>query len=393
MNHDDAFPPPSPATRLAHPDDPWTRQGFVNPPVVHASTVLHPSLDALLRDDVPYSYGRSGTPTSEALETALGQLDGAAGVRLAPSGLAAITMTLLSVLKAGDHLLVSDSVYGPTRRFSDQMLARFGIAVDYYDPCIGSGIAELLRDETRLVWAESPGSLTFEMQDLPALAAACRAREVLLAVDNTWATPLYCRPLALGADFSVVAATKYIVGHSDAMLGAVSAGPRGWAALQRGARLLGSCAAPDDVYLGLRGLRTLDVRLERHQRNGLEVARWLQQHPAIAEVRHPALPDDPGHALWRRDFSGASGLFAVRTRPCSQAALAACLDGLRYFGMGYSWGGFESLILPARLKGLRTATPMPANEGGWWLRLHVGLEQSGDLIADLDEGLKRLLSY
>jgi cystathionine beta-lyase len=368
--------------------DPHAQHGFVNTPIYRGSTVLFPTYDALRRYDQAYLYGRRGTPTVRALEGAIAALDGGHRTWVAPSGLAAITAVLVAFTQAGDHILVTDAVYHPTRRVSDRLLGRYGVSVTYYDPLIGGGIADLITDKTRLVIAESPGSQTFEMQDIPAIATACKARDVWLAVDNTWATPLYCKPLALGADIAIMAATKYIVGHADAMLGLVTANERAAPFLSRAHEDLGYCAGPEDCFLGLRGLRTLALRLARHGESALAMARWLQARPEVARVLHPALPDDPGHALWSRDFTGSSWLFSIILHPVSQAQLAALLDGLKLFGMGYSWGGYESLIIPFDASSYRTATSWTPE--GVALRLHIGLENVEDLQADLAAGFARM---
>ncbi len=374
--------------------DPERFHGAVNPPVYHASTILFPTVAARAEaEDQPfdhYNYGRIGTPTSEALERAMAELEGGYRAVSVSSGLAAITVSLLALLKAGDLLLMVDTVYGPTRRFCDNVLARFGVETTYYDPLVGAGIADLMRDNTRAVFLESPGSLTFEVQDVPAIAAVARGRGIATLMDNTWATPLFFQPIAHGVDVSIQAATKYVVGHADAMLGVMTCRDAAtFRTVKRCAVQLGQCAGPDDIYLGLRGLRTLAPRLRQHQENGLKVARWLQERPEVARVLHPALPDDPGHPLWQRDFTGACGLFGVvLTAGWSEAAVAAMVDGLRLFGIGASWGGFESLILPMRPDRVRTAITWAAP--GPSLRLHVGLEDPDDLIADLTAGFDRL---
>ncbi len=362
------------------------QHGFVNPPVYHASTVLYPSAADLIAHRSRYQYGRRGTPTSDALEGALRAIEGplCAGVSLLPSGAAAISTALLSVLQAGDHVLISDSVYRPTRVFADGILARLGIATTYYDPLAGSGIGALMQANTRAVFVEAPGSQSFEMQDIPAIAAVAHAAGAVVLMDNTWATPLYFRAFEKGVDLSIQAGTKYIGGHSDLMLGTVSANERTWPKLRETVVTMGLCVGPDDIYLGLRGLRTLSVRLERHQRSGIEVARWLARRPEVRRVLHPALDDDPGHAIWKRDFLGASGLFSVILQPVSEPALHAFLDTLRLFGMGFSWGGYESLVIVFDCSGYRTATRW--QPGGPALRFHVGLEDVGDLIADLERG-------
>ena len=376
-------------TRLAHAGrEPTQQHGFVNTPIYRGSTVLFPTVKCLDESAQPFTYGRLGTPTVEALQDALAELEGGYRTLLTPSGLSAIATTLLALLSAGDHVLVSDSVYRPTRRFCDKVLKRLGIRTTYYDPLVGAGIAELIEDNTRVAFTESPGSQTFEVQDIPAIVAAAHARNVLVVLDNTWATPLFFKPFAHGADISIQAATKYIVGHADAMLGAITTSEAAWASIAEAHDEFGLCPGPDDTYLGLRGLRSLSARLERHQRSALQLAEWLAERPEVARVIYPALPSDPGHALWKRDFTGASGLFAIVLKPVSKPALAAMLDGLSLFGMGYSWGGFESLILPFDPRTYRTATTWQAE--GPALRLHVGLEDVGDLRADLEAGFGRL---
>ena len=376
-------------TRLAHAGrDPARFDGFVNTPIYRGSTVLYPTLQCLEANDQDYSYGRLGTPTVDALQTALAELEGGHATLLTPSGLSAISATLLSFVSSGDDILVSDSVYRPTRRFCENVLKRLGVATTYYDPLIGGGIAGLLTDKTKLVFTESPGSQTFEVQDIPAIAEAAHKRGAVVIMDNTWATPLYFKPFSHGVDVSIHAATKYIVGHADAMLGAITTNKATRAAVARTHDELGLCPGPEDVYLGLRGLRSLSVRLARHQASGLEMAEWLAGRPEVAQVIHPARPGDPGHALWQRDFTGASGLFSIVLKPCSQAALAAMLDGLTLFGMGYSWGGYESLILPFDPRSYRSATTWQVE--GPALRLHIGLEDVEDLKADLDAGFARL---
>jgi cysteine-S-conjugate beta-lyase len=381
--------PSKPGTRLAHAGrDPKRFHGFVNPPIYRGSTVLFPTVEGLEANAQEFTYGRLGTPTVRALEEAIAELEGGHATLLTPSGLSAIATTVFALLSAGDHVLVTDAVYRPTRRFCDHVLKRLGVETTYYDPCIGAGIKDLLRGNTKVVFAESPGSQTFEVQDIPAIAAATHAAGALVVLDNTWATPLYFKSFAHGADVSIQAATKYIVGHADAMLGAITATKAVWPAIARTHEDLGLCVGPEDAYLGLRGLRSLGVRLERHQASALELARWLERRPEVARVLHPAFPSDPGHALWQRDFTGASGLFAIVLKPVSHDAVAAMLDGLELFGMGYSWGGFESLILPFDPSAYRTATIW--SEQGPALRLHVGLEDVDDLKADLEAGFARL---
>lgn len=373
--------------------DPQGNHGIVNPPVYHASTVLFPTVAAMEeaqrnRLQGGITYGRYGTPTTFALEDAVAALEGGERGVAVCSGLAAVCGALLGFVKAGDHVLMVDTVYGPARRFCDGPLRDFGVETTYYPPGIGAGIAGLIRPETRVVYLEAPGSLTFEMQDIPAIAAAARAAGATTIMDNTWATPLLCKPIALGVDVVVHAATKYIVGHSDAMLGVIVTTAATYEPVRRAVSLFGYHAAPDDCYLGLRGFRTLSVRLARHQQTALALARWLQNRPEVARVLYPALPEDPGHGLWRRDFAGASGLFGVVLHAAPKPAVAAMLDGLSLYGMGASWGGFESLILPTNPAVFRTAEPWAAE--GPSLRIHAGLEDPEDLVADLEAGFARL---
>ena len=385
------YPPLKPATRLVTGGrDASANHGFVNPPVHHASTVLYPSAEDFLARRSRYLYGRRGTPTSEALENALRALEGpaCAGVALLPSGLAAISTALLAVLNAGDHLLVTDSAYQPTRRFCDSVLPRYGIATSYYDPLIGGDIATLIKPNTRAVFVEAPGSLSFEIQDVPAIAAAAHARGAVVLMDNTWASSLYFHAFDKGVDLSIQAGTKYIGGHSDVMLGTVSANPATWERLRETVHALGLCVGPDDIYLGLRGLRTMGVRLAQHHQAGLKVARWLAERPEIARVLHPALESCPGHAVWRRDFSGASGLFSIVFKPVAQSSVNAFLNELSLFGIGASWGGFESLAIPFDCTSIRTATKWAP--GGPTVRLHIGLEDVDDLISDLERGFAAL---
>jgi len=368
--------------------DTKAQKGFVNPPVVHGSTVLYPTAEDLRAHRGEFQYGRRGTPTTRALQAALMALEGpqCAGVGLVPSGLSAISTTLLAVLKAGDHVLICDNVYRPTRNFCNGMLARFGVETTFYDPLIGAGIAALFKPNTRAVLVEAPGSQTFEMADIPAIAGVAHQRDALVIDDNTWATALYRRSLEQGVDISMQAATKYIGGHSDIMFGTISANAKAWPLIADAIQLLGVCAGPDDVFLALRGLRTLSVRLAQHQRSGLEMARWLAARPEVANVLHPALESHPGHAIWKRDFRGASGLFSIVLKPAPQKAVDALLDTVRLFGMGFSWGGFESLIIPFDCAPYRTATAWAPD--GPALRLHIGLENVADLQADLARGFE-----
>ena len=369
----------------------WT-QGIVNPPVWRASTVLFDDVAALRRavgrsNDVLY-YGRRGTPTQWSLADALTELEpGAAGTTLHPSGVAAVTTTLLALLEPGDELLMVDSAYEPTRAFCDGMLARMGITTRYYDPNVsGEAIEALFSERTRLIFLESPGSLTFEVQDVPALAAAARARGVLSVIDNTWATPLLFPAIAHGVDATILACTKYVVGHSDAMLGSVTAVAGVFERIRKAAQGLGQHVAPDDAFLAARGLRTMGVRLQAHEAGGLAVARWLGGHARVTGVLHPALPGCPGHGLWQRDFRGASGLFAFAIGG-DDAARVRLVDALRHFGIGFSWGGFESLALPIDPDRLRTARLWASP--GPMIRLHIGLEDPADLIADLEQALEK----
>jgi cystathionine beta-lyase len=384
---DEQSPPLKPETALVTSGrDTKAQKGFVNPPVVHGSTVLYPTAEDLHAHRGEFQYGRHGTPTTRALQDALMALEGpnCAGVGLAPSGLAAISTTLLAVLKAGDHLLVCDNSYRPTRNFCNGLLARYGVETTYYDPLIGAGIAGLFKPNTKAVVVEAPGSQSFEMPDIPAIAAVAHDKGALVIDDNTWATPLFHRSLDQGVDISMQAATKYIGGHSDIMFGTISANARAWPLIAETIKLLGVCAGPDDVFLALRGLRTLGVRLEQHQRSALEMARWLAARPEVLRVLHPGLASDPGHAIWKRDFTGASGLFSIVLKPAPQQAVDALLDTVKLFGMGYSWGGFESLIISFDCSDYRTATKW--SPGGPTLRLHIGLEHVDDLKADLDRG-------
>ena len=379
--------PLKPETRLVIAGrDTQGQHGFVNPAVYHASTVLYPTAEDQVAHRARYQYGRRGTPTTEALEGALRALEGeaCAGVALMPSGLSAISTALTAVAGAGDHVLVTDSVYRPTRVFCDSLFKRMGVETTYYDPLIGAGIAALIKPNTKAVFVEAPGSQSFEMQDIPAIAQAAHAKGALVLMDNTWATPLYFHAFEKGVDLSIQAGTKYIGGHSDIMFGCVAANAAAFPALKSTVNALGLCVGPDDVFLALRGLRTLAVRLARHYQSGVTVARWLEQRPEVLRVLHPALPSDPGHAIWRRDFSGASGLFSIVLKPMPEKAVYAFMNELTLFGMGYSWGGFESLVISFDCSEYRTATPWAP--GGPTLRMHIGLEDTGDLIADLERG-------
>jgi cystathionine beta-lyase len=372
-------------TRLAHEGcDPFDYHGFVNPPVVHASTVLFPDAARMESRDQKYIYGTAGTPTTDALAQAINAMEGSAGTIMVPSGLAAVTVPLLAFLSAGDHVLITDSVYSPTRNFANTMLKRLGIEVEYYDPLIGAGIDALMKPNTRVVFTESPGSHTFEIQDIPAIAKAAKSAGAVVMMDNTWATPLFFKPLDHGVDISIHAATKYPAGHSDVLLGTVSANPACWEQLLATFTALGCCAGPDDVYQVLRGLRTMGVRLERHQESALDIARWLEGQPGVSVVLHPGLESHPGHALWKRDFCGSSGLFSVVLAGGGRAQAHAFLDALRVFGLGFSWGGYESLAVPGRIAD-RVIAKGPYD--GPIIRLQIGLEDVADLKADLRRGL------
>lgn len=383
--HDPALKPDTVLTHAGR--DPGANRGYVNTPVYRGSTIVFPTLDALEDPTPRYDYGRTGNPSSAAVEDIVTELEGAAGTLLAPSGLSAISLALMTVLKTGDELLVSDSAYQPTRRVSDGVLSRFGVAVRYYDPRLGARIADLFTDKTRAIFAESPGSLTFEVQDLPAIAAAARPRGIAVVVDNSWATPLFYRPLALGADIVVHAGTKMFVGHSDTMIGTASATPQWIKALKDTHLRLGLCASPDDCFITARGLRTLGVRMREHSAHSTEIAAWLEKQPGVARVIHPALLSHPDHAIWKRDFTGAGSVFSIELEPKTRTALAAMVDHLELFGMGWSWGGYESLALPIHPEKARSATKWSA--AGPMLRLHIGLEAVEDIKADLAAGLAR----
>ncbi len=384
-------PPLSPETKVAHLGrDHQASHGFVNLPIYHGSTVLFDSYEDFrhsksrrqLRNEV--LYGRYGTPLSFALETAVAELEGASGAITVSSGLAAIAESLNAFVGQGDHILVADSVYQPTRNYCDQFLTRWGIEVTYYNPLIGADIKHLLRANTSVIFTESPGSQTFEIQDLPAITSVAKDRGIITILDNTWATPLYLRPFELGIDVSVHAATKYITGHSDAMLGIIATNEKCYDTVRSIVRLSGQCAGPDAVFLGLRGLRTMPTRLQQHWQSSLKVAEWLAARGEVARIIHPARADHPQHQLWKRDFSGASGLFSFILHPVSEQALGELLDNTQLFGMGYSWGGYESLLIPFDPTPYRTATHW--NVEGPALRIHVGLENTDDLLADLEYG-------
>ena len=366
--------------------------GIINPPVYHASTITSPTLAEFeAKPERPFGgvqYGRTGTPTTFALEDAVNALYGGHETIAVSSGLAAISISMMAFLQAGDHALVADNVYGPTRdRTCNTLLKRSGVEVTYFDPL--KSISELLKPETKVVFLESPGSMTFEVMDVAAVAAEAKSAGAIVLMDNTWATPLLVRPFDHGIDVVVEAATKYIGGHADVMLGVIAVSTEEqFQRIKYTANAMGNCPGPDDCYLGLRGLRTLSVRLERHQKNAITVAAWLKSRPEVDRVLYPALEDDPGYDLWKRDFSGASGLFGIILNDVSREAVAAMLDGLEFFAMGASWGGYESLIIPNEPANVRSATEWTAAGPG--LRLHIGLEDPDDLIEDLDKGFDRL---
>lgn len=381
----------SPETKVAHLGrDHKDSHGFVNLPIYHGSTVLYETYDEFRnsearrqqRDQVV--YGRYGTPLSFALETAIAELEGANGAITVSSGLAAITESLKAFMSQGDHILVTDSVYQPTRKYCNQVLTRFGVEVSYYDPLIGGDIKDLIKQNTSVIFVECPGSQTFEIQDLPAIAEVAKEHGITTILDNTWATPLYLKPFDLGIDVSVHAATKYITGHSDAMLGIISTNEACYDRIRDSVRLSGQCAGPDPIFLGLRGLRTMPTRLKQHWKSGIKVAEWLAGRPEVARLIHPALPSHLGHDLWRRDFTGASGLFAFILHEVSDEAVGRLLENTQLFGMGYSWGGFESLLIPFDPRSYRTATEW--NAEGPAFRIHIGLEDPDELICDLQIG-------
>ena len=358
--------------------------GAVNTPVYRASTILFPDVASMAPGKQPYTYGRRGTPGSQSLEDAIGELEGGAQVVLVPSGLNAVATAILSIVASGDHMLVTDSAYGPTRQFCDSTLKRLGVETTYYAP--SADIAPLLKPNTKVVFCESPGSLTFEIQDIPAIAGIAHAHGASVLMDNTWATPLLFDAHGHGGDLSTQAGTKYLGGHADVNIGYVSANESHAARLKETHGNMGLCASGDDCFLALRGLRTLAVRLKRHQETALKLTAWLGARPEVTRILYPALPGDPGHMLWKRDFRGACGLFGFELKPVSETAVAAFVDGMHHFGIGYSWGGFESLILPSHIH--RTTTSFDAK--GPVMRIHAGLEDADDLIADLERGFARL---
>ena len=395
------MPHSKPSSRLVaagrHFDRPMAT---VNLPLTRASSVLFESLAlaeaegaAAIAGELHRStYATSGTPTTFALMDALAEVEGAGHACRAavmPSGLAAISVPLLAYCKAGDHVLMSDSVYGPARSFATTMLARYGVTTEFFDPLIGAGIEALMRPETRIIYLESPGSYTFEIQDVPAICAVARARGVLTMIDNAWASPVFARPFDWGIDISLLPLTKYWGGHADLLMGAAIVREEHWLPLWQAIRQMGICVGGDDAFMVLRGLRTADVRMRRHEATALEVARWLQARDEVAQVLHPALPSHPQHELFKRDFLGSSGLFSFELKSATPSQLAALCERRRYFRIGYSWGGFESLIMPAKLGSIRSIRPWT---GGPLVRLHCGLEDAADLIEDLQDGLHAMKS-
>ena len=360
--------------------------GVVNTPVYRASTILYPTVAALDARNMPYTYGRRGNPTVESLEEAVNALEGTTRTTFVPSGLNAVATALMSVCSAGDHLLMVDTCYAPSRIFGDKTLKRLRIETTYYDPLIGANIESLLKPNTKAIFCESPGSLTFEVQDIPAISKVAHKHGVAVLLDNTWATPLHFRALEHGADLSIQAVTKYIGGHADVMMGYIAANEPYATRVADFHNNSGLYVSGDDCFLALRGLRTLAVRLKRHQETATTLARWLKTRPEVSRVLFPVLEDDPGHSIWRRDFTGACGLFGVVLKPVSHHAVSALLDGLAHFGLGFSWGGYESLAVPSDVR--RTATKFAAE--GPVIRIHAGLEDAGDLIDDLSAGFERL---
>ena len=370
--------------------------GVVNPVVQRASTIVFDSV-AQMKDAVKNRanktlfYGRRGTTTHFALQDAITELENGAGCALYPSGAAAISNAIISFVKSGDHILMVDTAYEPTRDFCRVILNNMGVETTYYDPLIGEGIRDLIRPNTRLLFLESPGSISMEVQDVPLLSRIAHEHNMVVMLDNTYGNGYHFKPLDYGVDISIQAATKYIVGHSDVMMGVAVANEEHWPQLRENSYLMGQCTSADDAYLALRGLRTLSVRLQQHEKSALKIANWLSTHPLIDHVRHPALETCPGHEYFKRDFSGSNGLFSFVMKAGNQAAINALLDGLAHFKMGYSWGGFESLITANMgLQGLRSAT-------GWQhgpiIRIHVGLEDCDDLLADLEQGLQQYQAY
>jgi cysteine-S-conjugate beta-lyase len=382
-------------TRLAQRGrSPKSRPGTVNLPVARASTVTFATLaemEAVQKrfdaDEPVPTYGMVNMPLRVAFEELMVELEGGYRAATFPTGLAAAAAAIMACVKSGDHMLVTDSVYAPVRRFCQRAMARYGVETTFYDPLAGAGIADLMRPNTRLVYCETPGSHTFEVQDFPTIAKVARGRGAAVIHDNAWATGVFFRSFDHGADMVVQPATKYPAGHSDVIIGAVVANEAWWPRLRDVSRDFGQMASPDDIFLAIRGMRTLEVRLKQHEASGLKIAQWLKTHPAVKRVLHPGLEDDPGHALWKRDFTGSTGLFGVELAQCSNEQLAAFIDALECFALGYSWGGFDSLIVPHNIQTARSVRPWT---GGPLIRLHVGLEDPEDLFADLARGLDRL---
>lgn len=376
-----------PNTRLAHlGNDPSRYHGFVNPPIVRGSTVLFPDAETLVTERQRYTYGTHGTPTTDALCDMINELEGAAGTILLSSGLAAVTIPFLAYLKSGDHALIVDSVYYPTRRFCNTMLKQFGVDVEFYDPAIGAGIEALIQANTRLIHLEAPGSNTFEIQDVALISSIAHKYDCVVTMDNTWATPLYFRPLDHGVDVSMHAATKYPAGHSDVLMGFVSANEKHWKKLEEANRNLGLCVTSDDAYQVLRGMRTMGIRLEHHRKSALEIAQWLEQRDDVLQVLHPALPSFPTHDIWKRDFKGSSGVFSFVLKADAdkfKEKSHAFLDALSIFGLGFSWGGYESLAV---LVNLRDRTVAKGPTEGPVIRLQIGLEDVADIKRDLEAG-------
>ena len=369
--------------------DPKSQYGFVNAPIYRGSTVIFDTVEDLQNNRARYHYGTEGTPTISHLENAWSEISGAAGTVLSPSGLGAVALALMATLKSGDHLLMTDSVYKPTREFCRDFLLRFGVEVTYYDPMIGADIQTLIKENTSTIFLEAPGSQSFEVQDVPAITRVAKERGIKTIIDNTWATPLFFKAHAHGCDLSVEAGTKYLGGHSDLLMGLVSANSETWPALRKVYDNLGMLPGAEDCFLALRGLRSLHIRLKEAQSRALELAHWLQAQPEVIKILHPAFPECPGHENWKRDFTGSTGLFSVVLDPkYTSVGVANMLDNMRIFGMGYSWGGFESLVIPFDCSNYRSVTDW--NPGGLTIRLQVGLEDMEDLKQDLRDGLDRL---
>ncbi|MBT6036977.1 MAG: cystathionine beta-lyase [Kordiimonadaceae bacterium] len=380
-------------TKIVHAgrDKKWTGQA-VNPPVYHVSTILHDSVADLkyalknFKNKIWY-YGRRGTPTHYAFREAMTELEGGHDCLIYPSGLAAINAALLSFLSSGDHLLMVDTAYGPTRVLCNKVLTRMGIEVTYYDPLIGSGIETLLQENTKVIFTESPGSVTMDIQDIPAISKVARANDIILMLDNTYGNLINFDPYAHGVDISIQAATKYIVGHSDAMLGTITASKKYWSKLYDNSFFMGYTAAPDDINLAMRGIRTIKPRIKQHEQSALKIANWLKARDEVDLILHPAFPDCPGHEIWKRDFNGSNGLFSFTLKAGNEEALTALLDNLKLFKMGFSWGGFESLVMS--FYNLKKERDMPNwDDYGLLIRLHVGLEDADDLIDDLTQGFE-----